>query len=52
TQVLASCSFLLALGALLVIRVWLPPTFEGIDPEQQISQKYKQHLAKEKIGDN
>lgn len=52
TQVLASCSFLLALGALLVIRVWLPPTFEGIDPEQQISQKYKQHLAKEKLGDN
>jgi len=22
---------------LLVIRVWLPPTFEGIDPERRIS---------------
>ncbi len=52
TQVLAACSFLLALGALLVIRVWLPQTFEEIDPEQQISQKYKQHLAQEKISDN
>jgi uncharacterized membrane protein (DUF373 family) len=50
TQVLATCSFLLALGALLVIRVWLPPTFEGIDPEQKISQRYKKHLVKEHIS--
>lgn len=40
-QVLASCAFLMVLGFLLVIRVWLPPTFEGIDPEQAISQRYK-----------
>ncbi|MBD2447431.1 phosphate-starvation-inducible PsiE family protein [Nostoc sp. FACHB-152] len=42
TQVLATCAFLLVLGVLLVLRVWLPPTFEGIDPEQQVSQRYKQ----------
>ncbi|BAY17672.1 hypothetical protein NIES2109_02540 [Nostoc sp. HK-01] len=43
TQVLATCAFLLVLGILLVLRVWLPPTFEGIDPEQQVSQRYKSH---------
>ncbi len=42
TQVLATCSFLLVLGALLIVRVWIPPTFEGIDPEQQVSRRYKQ----------
>ncbi len=42
SQVLATCSFLLVLGALLIIRVWLPPTFDGIDPEQRISQRHRQ----------
>jgi uncharacterized membrane protein (DUF373 family) len=42
SQVLAACSFLLVLAILLVVRVWLPPTFEGVDPEQKISQRYKQ----------
>lgn len=42
SQVLATCSFLLVLAVLLLIRVWLPPTFEGVDPEQKISQRYKQ----------
>jgi uncharacterized membrane protein (DUF373 family) len=46
-QVLAACAFLLVLGILLVIRVWLPPTFEGIDPEQEISKRYKKHLSHE-----
>lgn len=41
TQVLATCAFLLVLGVLMVVRVWLPPTFEGIDPEQQVSQRHK-----------
>lgn len=41
-QVLAACSFLLVLGALLIIRVWIPPTFEGIDPEQRISRRRQQ----------
>ena len=41
SQVLATCAFLLVLGALLIARVWLPPTFEGIDPEQRIAKHYK-----------
>jgi uncharacterized membrane protein (DUF373 family) len=47
TQVLATCAFLLVLGALMVLRVWLPPTFEGIDPEQQVSQRMKTRSPKE-----
>ncbi len=47
TQVLATCAFLLSLGALLVSRVWLPPTFEGIDPEQNISQRYRNRTHQE-----
>ncbi|HEY9767306.1 MAG TPA: phosphate-starvation-inducible PsiE family protein [Coleofasciculaceae cyanobacterium] len=42
SQVLATCSFLLVLSVLLVVRVWLPPTFEGVDPEQKITQRHKQ----------
>lgn len=45
TQVLATCAFLLVLGVLMVIRVWLPPTFEGIDPEYTISERHKQRSA-------
>ena len=40
SQVLVACAFLLVLGALLVIRVWIPPTFENIDPEQVISERH------------
>ncbi len=39
SQVLATGSFLLVLAVLLVVRVWLPPTFEGVDPEQKISER-------------
>jgi hypothetical protein len=28
-----------------VVRVWLPPTFEGVDPEQKISERYKQKVG-------
>jgi uncharacterized membrane protein (DUF373 family) len=45
SQVLATCSFLLVLAVLLVVRVWLPPTFEGIDPEQKVSQRYKKQVS-------
>ncbi|WP_088892225.1 phosphate-starvation-inducible PsiE family protein [Leptolyngbya ohadii] len=45
TQIAASCAFLLVLGVLLVIRVWLPPTFEGIDPEQFLSARRVKELA-------
>jgi uncharacterized membrane protein (DUF373 family) len=41
SQVLVACLFLLVLGALLIIRVWLPPTFDGINPEQFISERYR-----------
>jgi uncharacterized membrane protein (DUF373 family) len=50
TQVLATCAFLLVLGILLIIRVWLPPTFEGVDPEQKVSERYK--LSKTKSATN
>ncbi|ABA20994.1 conserved hypothetical protein [Trichormus variabilis ATCC 29413] len=45
SQVLATCAFLLVLGILLVLRVWLPPTFEGIDPEQRIAKRYQKMQA-------
>ncbi len=44
SQVLATCSFLLVLAVLLVVRVWLPPTFEGVDPEQKVSERYKKSV--------
>lgn len=40
-QVLSACGFLLVMGALLIVRVWLPPTFEGIDPEKLLSKRRK-----------
>ena len=45
TQVMVACAFLLVLGALLVIRVWLPPTFVGIDPEQLISDRHQMQAS-------
>jgi uncharacterized membrane protein (DUF373 family) len=48
-QVLATCAFLLVLGALMVLRVWLPPTFEGIDPELKVSQKHQKHRIDQEI---
>lgn len=44
-QVIVACVFLLVLGTLLVIRVWLPPTFDGIDPEQFISERHRSRLT-------
>lgn len=46
TQVLVTCVFLLVLGGLLVIRVWLPPTFDGIDPEQLVSERHRSRVTK------
>lgn len=45
SQVLATCSFLLVLAVLLVVRVWLPPTFEGVDPEQKIAERHKRKIV-------
>ncbi|MEO0351974.1 MAG: phosphate-starvation-inducible PsiE family protein [Cyanobacteria bacterium P01_A01_bin.15] len=44
-QIMATCAFLLVLGALLVIRAWIPPTFDGVDPEQQISRRHRIRFA-------
>jgi len=35
SQVLAAFAFLMVMALLLVVRVWLPPTFVGIDPERR-----------------
>jgi Na+(H+)/acetate symporter ActP len=40
-QILAACAFLMVMAALLVVRVWLPPTFSGIDPEKRLSIRNK-----------
>ncbi len=52
TQVLATCAFLLVLGMLMVIRVWLPPTFDGIDPEHAVSQRHQQRATAKKAETN
>ncbi len=44
TQIMAACAFLLVLGALLIVRVYLPPTFEGVNPEKQLSLRRWQEL--------
>lgn len=40
-QILAACAFLLVMATLLVVRVWLPPTFSGIDPEKRLLMRNK-----------
>jgi uncharacterized membrane protein (DUF373 family) len=41
SQILATCAFLMVMALLLVVRVWLPPTFDGIDPEhRQVHQHH------------
>ncbi|MGD1861547.1 MAG: phosphate-starvation-inducible PsiE family protein [Leptolyngbyaceae cyanobacterium] len=45
-QVLVACIFLLVLGALLIIRVWIPPTFDGVDPEQFMSERHRSRVHK------
>lgn len=41
TQVLSACAFLMVMALLLIVRAWLPPTFNGIDPEKMISLRNK-----------
>ena len=41
-QMLAVCVFLMAMALLLVVRVWLPPTFEGVDPEAMVSARLRE----------
>lgn len=46
-QVVATCLFLMVLGALLVVRVWIPPTFDGVDPEQIVSRRHRLRFAQD-----
>lgn len=41
-QLLATGFLLMVMALLLVVRIWLPPTFEGVDPERQISLRRQQ----------
>ncbi len=40
-QIFAVCLFLATAALLMVVRVWLPPTFEGVDPEGQVSARIR-----------
>jgi len=42
-QILAVCVFLATAALLMVVRVWLPPTFAGVDPEAQVSARMRLH---------
>ena len=50
-QILSTGGFLLVLGVLLVIRVWLPPTFEGIDPERRLPSRKRNLSESESSAD-
>lgn len=41
TQILSACAFLIVMAVLLIVRAWLPPTFNGIDPEKRVSLRHK-----------
>ncbi len=41
SQILSACAFLLVMAILLVVRVWLPLTFDGVDPERQLAARYQ-----------
>ncbi len=43
-QILAVCVFLASMALLMVVRVWLPPTFEGVDPESRVSARIRRGL--------
>lgn len=40
-QMIAVCLLLATAALLLVVRVWLPPTFEGVDAEAQVSARLR-----------
>lgn len=50
SQTLSTCAFLLVMGVLLIIRVWMPPTFSGIDPEKRLSNRDK--VSQSRSSDN
>lgn len=40
-QILAVCLFLITMAVLMVVRVWLPPTFAGVNPEARMSARVR-----------
>ncbi|MEQ8755642.1 MAG: phosphate-starvation-inducible PsiE family protein [Coleofasciculus sp. G1-WW12-02] len=46
-QILAACAFLIVMAGLLIVRMYLPPTFDGIDPEKQLSLRYKKQTLRQ-----
>jgi len=44
---IAVCLFLATAALLMVVGVWLPPTFEGVDPESQVSARLRRDLPRE-----
>lgn len=48
-QIISTGGFLLVLAAILLVRAWIPPTFEGIDPERRIVERYKEKQLKETL---
>jgi uncharacterized membrane protein (DUF373 family) len=40
-QIFAVCLFLATAALLMVVRVWLPPTFEGVNPEARVSARIR-----------
>ena len=47
SQILSACAFLLVMALLLVVRFWLPPTFEGVDPERHFAVRNKELATNE-----
>jgi uncharacterized membrane protein (DUF373 family) len=51
-QILAVCLFLATMALLMVVRVWLPPTFAGVDPEAQVSARMRHAQEQAGLGPN
>jgi uncharacterized membrane protein (DUF373 family) len=47
SQLLAAGFMLIVMALLLVVRVWLPPTFEKIDPEKQITLRRQKQAVED-----
>ncbi len=49
-QILAVCAFLASMALLMVVRVWLPTTFAGVDPEAHMSARHKPFQEQAQAG--
>jgi uncharacterized membrane protein (DUF373 family) len=50
SQILSACAFLMVMAVLLVVRVWLPLTFDGVDPERRLVARHQ--TASEETNNN